>query len=115
MGGPKKDVVIPMIDEYNEGQANMTFECWVYPLAVKPIRYNQLIITGRGEWGKDDPGTFQLGLTLDGVKLVARWFFRVGGWSTLKDGPEIKEKQWCHFVGTLKDGINATLYVTRKR
>ena len=46
VGGPKKDVVIPMIDEYNEGQANMTFECWVYPLAVKPIRYNQLIITG---------------------------------------------------------------------
>jgi len=37
VGGPKKDVVIPMIDEYYEGQANMTFECWVYPLAVKLI------------------------------------------------------------------------------
>ena len=115
VGGPKKDVVIPMIDEYNEGQANMTFECWVYPLAVKPIRYNQLIITGRGEWGKDDPGAFQLGLTLDGVKPVARWFFRVGGWSTLKGGPEIKEKQWYHFAGTLKDGINATLYVNAEK
>jgi len=54
-------------------------------------------------------------LTLDGVKPVARWFFRVDGWPTLTGEPEIKEKQWYHFASTLKDGINATLYVNAEK
>ncbi|MFQ6094072.1 MAG: hypothetical protein ACE5OR_15620, partial [bacterium] len=45
VSGPGADVVIPMLDVYN--QEELTFECWVYPFNVTPQQYNQIIITGR--------------------------------------------------------------------
>ena len=106
----RKDVVIPMIDIYN--QQDFTFECWVYPFGVIPQQYNQIIITGRGEWGGDDPGAFQLGIKLVDDVPQARWFFRVAGaWETVTGGPEIEPEQWYHFAGTLEGGQKATLYV----
>ena len=109
VAGPGKDVVIPMVDIYN--QENFTFECWVYPFEVIPQQYNQIIITGRGEWGGDAPGAFQLGITLTGNKPTARWFFWIGAWETIAGGPEIEPEKWYHFAGTLEGGQKATLYV----
>lgn len=109
VSGPGADVVIPMLDVYN--QEDLTFECWVYPFNVTPQQYNQIIITGRGEWGADAPGAFQLGITLTDDIPKARWFFWVRQWATVSAGPEIKKNNWYHFAGTLEGGQKATLYV----
>ena len=110
VAGPGADVVIPMVDIYN--QENFTFECWVYPLDVIPQQYDQIIITGRGEWGGDDPSAFQLSITAANGAPQARWFFRVAGvWERVIGGPELEPETWYHFAGTLEGGQKATLYV----
>lgn len=109
VGGPGKDVVIPYNEIYN--QDNFTFECWIYPFNVTPKEFNQIIIAGRGEWGNDAPGAFQLGITLIDGTPNARWFFWVGEWITVAGGPEIEVNKWYHFAGILEGGKKATLYV----
>ena len=88
VNGPGKDVVIPMVDVYN--QEDFTFECWVHPFNVTPQQYNQIIITGRGEWGADAPGAFQLGITI--TKVIKR--------RPCRDTATIHAKTWIGDSGT---------------
>jgi len=99
-------VDMPYITAYDVVK-EFTLECWINPDNVTPG--GQAIIVGRGQWGADASGDYQLRINSNSTVRISCFG---SAWTTV-DGSALKTGTWYHIAG-VKRGDKLEIYVDGK-